>query len=744
MSITINNRKNRRRLKALQQSIPATLLFSLAAPMPLFAQAAVAQDNAQKTVAASVKHKEKTKTPAETSGAEKTMPTVVVKTTALPNDGAVDGYKAGMSRSSTRTQTPLIDVPQSISVVTQDQIQDQGIRSMGEAIRYVPGIVVHQGESNRDQLTIRGNNTTADFFIDGARDDAQYFRDLYNIDRVEVLKGPNAMAFGRGGSGGVVNRISKTADGTRVRQAIVEGGAYDHKRIQADVGDKISDTFSFRINGMLEESGTFRQYSDVERHGFNPTATLALGENTSLQAGYEYFHDNRFNDRGIPSQNGLPYRTDPRTFFGDPTQNESDATINSGYAIFTHDFTSDLQLRNYTRYTDNSKFYQDVYAGSAVNGAGNLSIVGYNNDIERGNFTNQTDLTKKFETGSLKHTALVGMEITRQDSEAFRNTAFFNDATTSVTVPASNPITTAPITFRQSASDADNHSEVRVYAGYVQDQIDITKHLQLIGGLRFDSFDLSYHNNRNGQSFSRTDNLLSPRLGVVVKPQDNLSLYGSYGVSHLPSSGDQFSTLTIATDALKPEKLENYEIGAKWDINPSLNLTAAVYQLDRTNTSAVDPNDPTLLVPTGASRTRGVEFGATGRIADQWQIIGAYAFQDAEITKTTSTAAAGRKVALVPEHMLSVWNKYDFTPQWSAAIGAIHQTKQFAAIDNTVTLKGYTRFDGAVYYNITPDARLQLNVENLLDRNYIQTAHNNNNIQPGSPQTFRVSLLANF
>jgi len=746
-----SNKKTKNRNRSFHSS--ATLLFALAAPFPLYATDALAQDGTQKTVTApTVKHKAKSKAPAKkkpvvpqtTSGTEKIMPAVVVKNTPLPNPGAVDGYKAGVSRSSTRTDTPLINVPQSISVVTQDQIQDQSIRNMGDVIRYVPGITVHQGESNRDQVIIRGNSTTADFFIDGARDDAQYFRDHYNIDRIEVLKGPNAMAFGRGGSGGVINRVSKAADGVPVRQIITSVGSYNSKRIQVDVGDKISDIFSFRLNGMAEDSGTFRQYGDIEREGLNPTATFKLGESTRIETGYEYFHDNRFNDRGIPSFNGAPYHTDPKTFFGDPTQNKSDAAVNSGYAIITHDVTPELQLRNYTRYTDNSKFYQNVYAGSAVTGAGNLNIVGYNQDVQRDNFTNQTDLTRKFETGSLKHTALAGMEITRQDSEIFRNTAFFNNATTFVVVPASNPITTVPITFRQSATDADNHSEVRVYAGYVQDQVDINKYLQVIGGLRYDSFDLSYHNNRNGDDLSRTDGLWSPRLGVVVKPQENISVYASYSTSYLPSAGDQFATLTAATEALKPEHLENYEIGSKWDITASFNVSAALYQLDRTNTRAVDPNDPTLFVLTGASRTRGVELAATGRITDKWQIIGGYSFQDAVITKTTSAAAADKKIALVPQNMVSIWNKYDFTPQWAAAIGVINQSEQFAAVDNTVRLKGYTRFDGAIFYNITPDYRLQLNVENLLDRKYIQTAHDNNNIQPGSPQMFRATLIANF
>lgn len=675
-----------------------------------------------------------------------TLPQVTVTAdgSAALSDGAVDGYKTGATRSSTRTDTRLLDVPQSISVVTQDQIRDQNISSIGEAIRYVPGITQHQGENNRDQVIIRGNSSTADFFVDGARDDLQYFRDLYNIDRVEVLKGPNSMAFGRGGSGGLINRVSKVADGKRTSQVIVSGGSFDNRRIQADVGDKVNNDFSLRLNAMYEKSGTFRQYGDLERYGFNPTAAINLGETTDLKVGYEHFHDSRFNDRGIPSQNGVAYRTNPSTFFGDPTQNDSDATVDSGFAILTHEFSPKLKLRNYTRYTDNSKFYQNVYASSAVGNTGNLSLAAYNNEVKRQNFTNQTDFTAKFKTGSVKHTGLIGMEIARQNSRAFRNTGYFNNSTTTTTINAGNPLSFVPITYRQSATDANNNSQVDIFAGYIQDQIDFSKQLQVTAGLRYDIFKMTFKDKRTGSDYGQTNGLLSPRLGIVYKPQDSLSIYGNYSVTYLPSSGDQFSSLTAQIQSLKPEHIQNYELGTKWDVSSKLNLSAAIYQLDRTNTRANDPSGSGNFVLTGASRTRGVELGATGKVTDKWQIIGGYAFQNAIVTKKTTAADAGANIALVPKNMGSLWNKYDFTQQFAAAIGTIYQSDQFASVDNSVRLKGFTRFDGAVYYKINSDYRLQLNTENIFGRKYIQTADGNNNLQPGSPRAFKVSLIANF
>jgi catecholate siderophore receptor len=677
--------------------------------------------------------------------------TVTADSSEQLSSGAVDGYKAGATRSSTRTDTRLLDVPQSISVVTQEQIRDQNITSIGEAIRYTPGVVLHQGENNRDQITIRGNNSTADFFVDGARDDLQYFRDVYNMDRIEILKGPNAMAFGRGGSGGLINRVSKTADGKRMRQVTLQGGSFNNRRISADIGDKVNDKLSLRLNTMYEKSGTFRRYGNLERYGINPTATINLGEDTDLKVGYEHFHDSRFNDRGIPSRNGMAYETSPSTFFGDPNGNISEATVDSVFADLNHEFSSTLKIRNYTRYTDNTKFYQNVYASSAVNNSNNLNISAYDNATKRQNFTNQTDLTKKFSTGSISHTALMGMEIAKQNSRSFRNTGYFNNNSTTRTISASNPISFTSTTFRQSATDANNESEVNIYAGYIQDQIDISKYLQITAGLRYDIFEMNFHNNRTNQDFSRTDNLISPRAGLVFKPKDNLSFYTSYSVSYLPSSGDQFATLSAQTQALKPEEIQNYEIGTKWDVTSKLNLSAAIYQLDRTNTRAPNPANPTVdFVLTGATRTRGVELSANGKITDKWQIIASYAYQDAIIKNPVAastagtTTPAGNRVALVPQSMKSLWNKYDFTEKFAAGLGVIDQSGQFAAVDNSVRLKGFTRFDGALYYKINPSYRLQLNAENLFGAKYIQTAHDNNNLQPGSPRAVKVSLIANF
>jgi catecholate siderophore receptor len=674
-----------------------------------------------------------------------TLPSVLVTATA-EKEGRVDGYKTGSSSSSMRVETPLLDTPQSISVVTQEQIRDQNITKMEEAARYVPGVNVQMGEGHRDQVTIRGmtngtNGTTSNFFIDGARDDSEYIRDFYNTDRVEFLKGPNALAFGRGSPGGLINRISKKADGLQKRRLTLSGGSYEDRRVEMDLGDRVNEKFSLRLNSMYQKSNSYRDYAGLERYGFNPTASVELGEDTNLQVGYEHFDDARTVDRGIPAQNGAPYKTSPSAAFGYPNENKSNSKNNSFYGIITHNFDATLQLKNNARYSNAHKFYRNSVPG-AISGNG-LAITAYQAKTERESFTNQTDLIKKFETGSVKHTALFGTEITTQHSTKVRNNGIFDSTgTTSSSVSLSNPISYESITYNTIA--ISNKSDVRVFAGYLQDQAEINDYVQLTAGLRLDRFEVKLKDKANNQNFERVDTVISPRAGLVVKPQKSVSLYASYGVTYLPSSGDQFDSLSVTTNSLQPEKIDNYEVGAKWDVNPRLNLSTALYQLDRSNTPASDPSGSGYSVLTGQSRTRGIEFATTGKITEKWQAIASYAFQEAVVTNATKNYVAGSKVALVPHNTFALWNKYEFTSAWSSGLGIISQSDQFADANNSVRLKGFTRFDGAVYYKISPSRRLQINVENIFDLGYAQTAHSSTNILPGSPRAFKAALIADF
>ncbi|MEO8505042.1 MAG: TonB-dependent siderophore receptor [Acidobacteriota bacterium] len=655
---------------------------------------------------------------------------------------AESGYRVQAIGSGMRTMTPLLDTPQSITVVTHQLMQDQLMTSLGDVVRYVPGMALHQGENNRDQVVIRGNSSSADFFLDGIRDDVQYYRDLYNLDRVEALKGPNAMVFGRGGGGGVINRVTKEAGFDAVDEVGAQGGSYSNRRVSADFDRPLGEKLALRLNGVYETSGSFRDRVDLRRSGVAPTLTYVPDAATKITVGYEHFRDQRVADRGITSYQGRPADVPIDTFYGNPEDSHVRAQVDLTSVGLEHSFGA-LAVRNRTLYGDYDRFYQNYVPGAVSPDKSKVTLTAYNNRTARRNLFNQTDVTYSAHTGSVKHTLLAGAEFGRQLTDNFRNTGFFGNAT-SVQLPYAHPTIDTVATFRQSATDADNHLRSKVTALYAQDQIELSPRLQVVAGVRFDRFALDYANNRNGDRLGRVDDRVSPRLGIVVKPVANVSLYSSYTVSHLPSSGDQFSSLTAVTQQVEPEGFDNYEIGGKWDAADALSLTTAIYRLDRTHTRSTDANDPTRIVQTGSQRTDGFELGVNGRILPVWSIAGGYAYQDAFVTRATVAARAGARVAQVPHHTVSLWNNVQIARRVGAALGVIYRSAMFAAVDDAVTLPGYTRFDAAAYVSLTPAVRLQLNVENLLDRAYWANADSNTNLSPGSPRAVRFGVTAKF
>ena len=656
---------------------------------------------------------------------------------------AAKGYSVPAISSATRTSTPLRDVPQSVTVVTPELIRDQQMMSIADVVRYVPGIAAHQGENNRDDVVIRGNRSSADFFLNGIRDDVQYYRDLYNLDRVEALKGPNALIFGRGNGGGAINRVVKEAVFMPVRAFALQTGGHDNKRVTGDLDQPFGKAVAFRANAMYEDSGSFRDGVTLERGAFNPTVTFMASNRTKLTFGYEYLRDERVADRGITSFQGRPADVPIDTFYGNQRDSHVNANVNIGTFNVEH-HVGRVAVRNRTLIGDYDRFYQNFVPGAASADQSLVTLTAYNNATKRQNVFNQTDVVVTGATGAIRHTVLVGADFGHQETDNFRNTGYFNNVTTSIDAPFDNPTISTPVTFRQNATDADNHLQANVAGAFVQDQVDLSKYVQVIGGVRFDRFDLTYYNNRTGDTLNRVDDLLSPRAGIVFRPVAPLSIYGSYSVSYLPSSGDQFSSLTTITEQVKPERFDNYEVGVKYDSPAGLSLTTAIYRLDRTNTRSTDPADPTRIVQTGSQRTGGWELGLNGKVRPAWQIAGGYAYQNAEVTSATTAAREGAQVGQVPHHMLSLWNNYQFHPRVSGGLGIIYRSDMFAGIDNTVTLPGYIRADAAVYFRVSEGLRLQANVENLTDARYYPNADSNTNISPGFPRTLRVGLTASF
>lgn len=681
------------------------------------------------------------------------------------------GYDADRSTSATKTDTPLRDVPQAVTVVTEKQMRDQAVQGMADAVRYVPGIGITQGEGNRDGLVFRGNSSTADFFIDGMRDDVQYYRDTYNIERIEAFKGPNAMIFGRGSPGGLLNRVTKTADWREALNVGLQFGSWQKRRATADYALPFSDNVAFRITGVYEDSEGFRDGYELKRQGLNPTVAIHAGDNTLITLGYEYFRDERTADRGIPSYanafNGtrFPVATDRETFFGDPDASRGDVEVNAFSALVEHDFGDGTVLRNRTRIANYDKYYGNVFPGNVNAAATTVALSAYRQDTDRKNLFNQTDLVFSATTGSVEHKFMTGIEFGRQDTDNLRRSGRFTlgagspclnlTGVTGCTVALTAPTVSPAVIYANNSSggngDARNTGVAKVAAVYAQDQIELSPKWSAIIGLRYDQFDVDFTDQRAGvaanrRQLSSSDKLWSPRAGVVFKPVEQLSLYASYGVTYLPRSGEQLGSLAFNSQSLDAEEFENTEVGIKWELRPGLTAEAAAFRLNRSNAAITNPDDSTqlILLEGDSQRVDGVELSLAGKLTDEWQVIGSYAWLDARTVQKVDTTPAGRVLPQTPETSLGLWNRYDFNDHWGVALGATYRSDSYASISNAITLKSYARYDGAVYYRFDDRFSAQLNIENLFDKVYYPSAHSDSNITPGAPRSAYVSLNFKF
>ncbi|MDT0509416.1 TonB-dependent siderophore receptor [Novosphingobium sp. MMS21-SN21R] len=656
--------------------------------------------------------------------------------TVIVVTGTADGYRP-VDANAIKTPTPLVDVPQTITVLTREQLDDQAITQLGDALRYVPGVVLGQGEGHRDQITLRGQSTTADFYLDGLRDDTQYYRSLYNIERVEVLKGANALLFGRGGGGGVINRVSKTPDLGRTKGgADINVDSFGAFALAADLNQPLTEQVAGRLNATYEEFDNHRQNFEGRFIGVNPTLAFEPGDATRIELSYNYDDDRRTTDRGVPSLGGKPLTGYDDTFFGTEALNLATVKAHIAQARVDHDLADNLSFNVLGQYTHTDKLYGNVFASGAVNTATNtVPLTGYQSGNVRDSWVGQANLVWTGSTGGIGHTLLAGVEAANQDTLSTRRNS--NNATVALAERIVMPA------FAFGALVTNSKTDVRTLSAYVQDQVELAPFLQLVAGVRFDEFRISGRNAINGVAAQRTDRKWSPRFGVVLKPRKEMSFYGSFTRSFLPQSGDQFGALDATQATLAPEQFENLEAGMKWDITPALAFTAAAYRLERDNSRF---NNPVTGLPelSGKTRTKGIELSLAGRVLPDLQMSVGYTLQEGEVRSSTTAAPAGRKLAQLPRHQFAAWSRYDITKQIGVGLGVTHQSKSFTTISNAVTLPAFTRVDAAVFYDISDRFSVQLNVENLTDTDYFPSAHTDNNISTGEPINARVSIKAKF
>ena len=653
-----------------------------------------------------------------------------------------------------RSPTPIIDVPQSLSILTSDQISQRGFTSVGEIIDYTPGVNTSQGEGHRDAVVFRGVRSTADFFIDGVRDDVQYYRPLYNLEQVEILRGPNALLFGRGGTGGILNRVTKKGLlGETFTGYAARVDSFGEFGVQLDFNTPIGENAAFRINGLYEDLNNDRDFYEGERIGLNPTVKVAFTEDTVLDVSYEYVDHERFIDRGIPTgANGRPVEAFRDTVFADPELNITELEAHLLRANLQHAFTDNLKGNFSAFYGDYDKLYQNFYASGYDQATNIVTLDGYVDTTQRESFVLSSNLIGEFLSGSIGHTIVAGVEYidTANDNDRF-NSFFDQTQDDNERFLATRPIglvngvgvnadgATTTDDFTVDPND-DTEADVTVFSAYIQDEIEISEHFDLILGARFDSFEIDVLNVLTGERCSRTDEEVSPRFGFVYKPQENVSIYASYSESFIPRSGEQYANINGDNNQLDPNTFTNLEAGVKWDFRESMSLTLSVFEIEQSSPQVSD-NDPSTLDVIDSDIT-GFEAQLQGEIADNWFISAGYSYLDGE--QVDRSGPTGLRPRELPEHMFSVWNTYHFTEKFGIGLGLVYQDESFVNNSNTAILPDYTRIDAALYYRVSETLRVQLNVENLTDELYFPNAHSTHQVTVGAPINARLAVIGRF
>ena len=653
-----------------------------------------------------------------------------------------------------KTPTPVINVPQSVVVVSSGEIKKRGFTSIADIVNHVPGLNTSQGEGHRDAVVFRGVRSTADFFLDGFRDDVQYYRPLYNLEQVEVLKGPNALLFGRGGTGGVLNRVTKKGWlGESFTDLGVAANSFGGLSLQIDRNMGVSESSAFRVNGYYESLENHRDFFDGDQFGFNPTAKFKLSDATVLDLSYEYIDQERFIDRGIPTgTDGRPVRALRDNVFGDPLLNTTELEANLFKAMVQHRFSDAMKGNFSIFYGDYDKMYQNFYAAKYDQSKtpNEVTLDGYVDTTQRENLQISGNVIAELQTGIATHTLLFGLEVIDTTSDQDRFNTYFDTSESdkeNFSISAGLPLALVGGRGTNSAGQAtvndfalklndDTHVEIEARSLYVQDEIQLSEKLIAILGGRYDEFDIEVVNVKSAEIRNRKDDEISPRVGLIYKPQENTSIYLSYSESFLPRSGEQFANINGDKNRLDPDSFENLELGIKWNVNEALSLSASVFEIDKKSPQVAD-NDPSTLDVIESS-IDGFEVQIQGKLNSNWSINASYGYLDGEqVNRSGNTGLRPREL---PENMFSLWTMYQVTPKFGLGIGVSYQDESFINNSNSATLPSYTRIDAAVFYEVSEDLMIQLHVENLSDRVYFPNAHSTHQASVGEEVNARLSL----
>ena len=671
-------------------------------------------------------------------------------------DEVVVTARGTIGSGALKMPVPLINVPQSLSIIDNMEIKDRGFRELGDIVRYTPGINTSQGEGHRDAIVFRGVRSTADFYLDGVRDDVQYYRPLYNLERVEVLRGPNALLFGRGGTGGAVNRVTKKAMiGGSESSVDVNLDTFGGYNLATDVNMPTGKNSALRINAFIETLENDRDFYDGDRLGVNPTLRIAMSEQTTLDLSLELMDHERFIDRGIPTADettGAPVEKLRDIVFGKPDINTTtlEATILRG--TLTRKYSDSMTGVFTLHHADYEKMYQNIYVSDYDAANNEVELDGYRDPTDRTHTILSGYLTNAFSVGGMNHNIVVGGEYIDTQSENLRYDANWStnsddqedfDLPTSgnnldITQNADGNAVTLDFT---TSLNSQTETDITVTSLFIQDQIAVTDNLQVLLGARMDNVEVTVKDIKTpSNTGSSEDEEVSPRFGLIYKPQANVSFYASTSESFIPRSGEQYKKLNAKKNDAQaidfgPDVFENTEFGVKWDVSEGLNLALSIFEAEQ---EAVQRDNSGEAAEVVGLEVDGTELEVNGRLSDNTNLSFSYTSLDG---KTGSDGDTPREL---PETMYSVFVSHQANERLNYGIGLTYQDRSLIGNGSTSYLPDYTRIDASLSYMMSDATTLRVNIENLPDEEYYPHAHSTHQASVGDPMNTQISLTRKF
>jgi catecholate siderophore receptor len=703
---------------------------------------------------------------------DQSLPEVRVRST--PDSG----FRPESTGSATRTETPLRDIPQTVNTVPQEVIRSQGATNLGDALRNVPGIsyaAPEGGTQANNVYYLRGFPAGGDLFLDGIRDIGEYNRDLFNVEQVEVLKGPSSLMFGRGSTGGIIHQQSKTPTLWPIKEVGMTLGSEEKKRLTADLNVKTGDSQAFRLNALVEDSGYYRYPQGVEKRGIAPSLRLGIGGGTDVTLSYYYLKTRDVTDYGQPALFtkdagffGLAPLS-PKAYYGYANHDFTEHETNMATLRIDHQLGGGASVRNTLRWASFKREMEATIStlsatdanGNPVTRATPLSLLLVNRAHDSGRtrnnddtaLVNQTELTWKLATGAVRHTLLAGVELAKEELD--RSNYTFAGTTSSLT-PLLNPDPNTVLAYTKTPNDRFL-SEADTFALYAQDQLELSQHWKALFGLRWERYDAKARQtdiatgdivvgmDGNPVDFARVDKMVSSRAGLVWQPSGAQSYYISYGNSYNPSGelgvyGGTATNLNAQNELLDPEKNVNYEAGAQWDFAGGYSLRGAVFRNEKTNARMADPATGNTVLA-GKRRVDGVEAQVYGHLTRNWDITTAVAWMTGEIVEGPELVQ-GKRPLEVPGFSGSLWSVYRFGSPWEAGGGAFWSSEKYLDDQNRGKLPEYYRVDATLAY-VQQKYELRLNLFNVFDETYYYGGYQNspNRVLPGQPREMQVTLL---